>query len=137
MKKLNLFLIAIMLSFASNSQTHYYKVYRAIYLNYVEDSGWVKRIDRDTKDEDLFIIIEGNRIWMTNTAESFFVSNNDTTYEDFPDHTTISFTAHDNKNEDCIFIIKESKSEHKEIAYDVMYLEGEDKNKAFEYYIKQ
>ena len=120
MKKLTLLSVAIVLSFASYSQATFYKVMHTYYRVY-ENKQWVQEKDHDTRNEDLYAIIDGSKIRFTNNAESSFVTYGSPIDNDYGTHTTTTWNAYDKSGNECYLMIKQSSTESTNASILIMY----------------
>lgn len=132
MRKLSLLLIAIVLSFASYSQT-FYRIIHSAYSEY-EYGSWVKKLDRDNTDENLYAIVDGSSIKFNNESKTSFITYGEAEHDDYGDHKTSTWSAYDKNGERCYVMIKVSNINIENASIIIAYV-GNDA-RSFEYSVK-
>jgi len=132
MRKLSLLLIAIVLSFASYSQT-FYKVLKSSYMVY-ENNAWVKKLSRDNTIDNLYAIVDEEKIKFTNESETSFVTYGDAARDTYANHKTSTWSAFDKYGEKCYIMIKYPIIPNGEMSIIIAYIG--DEGKSFEYVVQ-
>jgi hypothetical protein len=104
MKRILITLFIALTSFVTKSQD-FYKVSEVSYETY-RNEKW--NADQTTYPENMFLIMEGSTIKITDASNSKYVTYGKPTHREYSTHTATWWNAYDNDGKSCIAMIKAS-----------------------------